>query len=94
MELIKDVTNNTIMLRFIEHDGKKFRLTYDNRSGTVVGFDHRFKAEILKDWVWETIACKEDIGFDQISPLRNKNDRIEDSKKFFNAMEKHIGLLV
>ena len=41
MKTIKEVTNNTAILRFVEHNNKKFRLTYDNRNGTTLGFDLR-----------------------------------------------------
>ena len=30
MKTIKEVTNNTAILRFVEHNNKKFKLTYDN----------------------------------------------------------------
>ena len=53
MKTIKEVTNNTAILRFVEHNNKKFKLTYDNRNGTPLGFDYRFQAEILKDWYLE-----------------------------------------
>ena len=39
MKTIKEVTNNTAIIRFIEHNNKKFKLTYDNRNGTPLGFD-------------------------------------------------------
>ena len=40
MKTIKEVTNNTAILRFVEHNNKKFKLTYDNRNGTPLGFDY------------------------------------------------------
>lgn len=49
MKTIKEVTNNTAIIRFVEHNNKKFKLTYDNRNGTPLGFDYRFKADILKE---------------------------------------------
>jgi hypothetical protein len=36
MKTIKEVTNNTAIIRFIEHNNKKFKLTYDNRNGTTL----------------------------------------------------------
>ncbi|PRM99512.1 immunoglobulin-like domain-containing protein [Aliarcobacter cryaerophilus] len=93
MKTIKEVTNNTAIIRFIEHNNKKFKLTYDNRNGTPLGFDYRFKAEILKDDTWNTIAGKNDIEFEQISYVSDKMKLIEDSKRFFKMMEEHISLM-
>ena len=45
MKTIKEVTNNSAILRFVEHNNKKFKLTYDNRNGTPLVF-YRFKAKI------------------------------------------------
>lgn len=58
MKTIKEVTNNTAIIRFVEHNNKKFKLTYDNRNGTPLGFDYRFKADILKEDTWNIIAGK------------------------------------
>ena len=58
MKTIKEVTNNTAIIRFVEHNNKKFKLTYDNRNGTPLGFDYRFKADILKEDTWNTIREK------------------------------------
>lgn len=93
MKTIKEVTNNTAILRFIEHNNKKFKLTYDNRNGTPLGFDYRFKADILKEDTWNTIAGKNDIEFEQISYVSDKTRLIEDSKRFFKMMEEHISLM-
>ncbi|QEZ88369.1 hypothetical protein ACIB15232_0174 [Aliarcobacter cibarius] len=93
MKIIKEVTNNTAIIRFVEHNNKKFKLTYDNRNGTPLGFDYRFKAEILKDDTWKTIAGKDDIEFQQISYISEKTKLIEDSKRFFKMMEEHISLM-
>lgn len=48
MKTIKEVTNNTSMLKFVEHNKKKFRLTYDNRNGVPCGFDYRFQGRNFK----------------------------------------------
>ncbi|MCT7634748.1 hypothetical protein N5U36_04745 [Aliarcobacter butzleri] len=72
---------------------KKFKLTYDNRNGTPLGFDYRFKADILKEDTWNTIAGKNDIEFEQISYVSDKTRLIEDSKRFFKMMEEHISLM-
>lgn len=93
MKTIKEVTNNTAIIRFIEHNNKKFKLTYDNRNGTPLGFDYRFKADILKEDSWNTIAGKNDIEFEQISYVSDKTRLIEDSKRFFKMMEEHISLM-
>jgi len=93
MKTIKEVTNNTAILRFVEHNNKKFKLTYDNRNGTPLGFDYRFQAEILKDDTWKTIAGKNDISFEQISYVSDKPKLIEDSKRFFKMMQEHISLM-
>ncbi|MCT7545270.1 MULTISPECIES: hypothetical protein [Arcobacteraceae] len=93
MKTIKEVTNNTAIIRFIEHNNKKFKLTYDNRNGTPLGFDYRFKADILKEDTWNTIAGKNDIEFEQISYVSDKTRLIEDSKRFFKMMEEHISLM-
>lgn len=93
MKTIKEVTNNTAIIRFVEHNNKKFKLTYDNRNGTPLGFDYRFQAEILKDDVWKTIAGKNDIEFKEISYVSDKLRLIEDSKRFFKMMEEHISLM-
>ncbi len=93
MKTIKEVTNNTAILRFVEHNNKKFKLTYDNRNGTPLGFDYRFKAEILKDDTWNTIAGKNDIEFKEISYVSDKNRLLEDSKRFFSKMQEHISLM-
>ena len=93
MKTIKEVTNNTAILRFVEHNNKKFKLTYDNRNGTPLGFDYRFKADILKEDTWNTIAGKNDIEFEQISYVSDKTRLIEDSKRFFKMMEEHISLM-
>ncbi|RZV13395.1 hypothetical protein D3M61_07760 [Aliarcobacter butzleri] len=93
MKTIKEVTNNTAIIRFIEHNNKKFKLTYDNRNGTPLGFDYRFKADILKEDTWNTIAGKNDIEFEQISYISDKTRLIEDSKRFFKMMEEHISLM-
>ena len=92
MKTIKEVTNNTAIIRFVEHNNKKFKLTYDNRNGTPLGFDYRFKADILKEDTWNTIAGKNDIEFEQISYVSDKTRLIDDSKRFFNIMEEHISL--
>ena len=78
MKTIKEITNNTAIIRFIEHNKKKFKLTYDNRNGTPLGFDYRFQAEILKDDLWKTIAGKNDIKFEQISYVSDKTKLIEE----------------
>lgn len=52
-----------------------------------------FKAEILKDDVWVTIAGKEDIGFKEVSYVSDKQKIKEDSQKFFYMMEKHLTIL-
>ncbi|MDK2050874.1 hypothetical protein ACN2EN_09045 [Aliarcobacter lanthieri] len=93
MKTIKEVTNNTAIIRFVEHNNKKFKLTYDNRNGTPLGFDYRFKADILKEDTWNTIAGKNDIEFEQISYVSDKTRLIEDSKRFFKMMEEHISLM-
>ena len=93
MKTIKEVTNNSAILRFVEHNNKKFKLTYDNRNGTPLGFDYRFKADILKEDTWNTIAGKNDIEFEQISYVSDKTRLIEDSKRFFKMMEEHISLM-
>ena len=93
MKTIKEVTNNTTILRFVEHNNKKFKLTYDNRNGTPLGFDYRFQAEILKDDTWKTIAGKNDIEFKEISYVSDKPRLLEDSKRFFKMMEEHISLI-
>lgn len=93
MKTIKEVTNNTAIIRFVEHNNKKFKLTYDNRNGTPLGFDYRFKADILKEDSWNTIAGKNDIEFEQISYVSDKTRLIEDSKRFFKMMEEHISLM-
>ena len=93
MKTIKEVTNNTAILKFVEHNNKKFKLTYDNRNGTPLGFDYRFKADILKEDTWNTIAGKNDIEFEQISYVSDKTRLIEDSKRFFKMMEEHISLM-
>ena len=93
MKTIKEVTNNTAIIRFVEHNNKKFKLTYDNRNGTPLGFDYRFKADILKEDTWNTIAGKNDIEFEQISYVSDKMKLIEDSKRFFKMMEEHISLM-
>ena len=93
MKTIKEVTNNTAIIRFIEHNNKKFKLTYDNRNGTPLGFDYRFKADILKEDTWNTIAGKNDIEFEQILYVSDKTRLIEDSKRFFKMMEEHISLM-
>ncbi|WP_418181426.1 hypothetical protein ACNSOM_08620 [Aliarcobacter lanthieri] len=93
MKTIKEVTNNTAIIRFIEYNNKKFKLTYDNRNGTPLGFDYRFKADILKEDTWNTIAGKNDIEFEQISYVSDKTRLIEDSKRFFKMMEEHISLM-
>ena len=87
MKTIKEVTNNTAIIRFVEHNNKKFKLTYDNRNGTPLGFDYRFKADILKEDTWNTIAGKNDIEFEQISYVSDKTRLIEDSKRCFKMME-------
>ena len=93
MKTIKEVTNNTAIIRFVEHNNKKFKLTYDNWNGTPLGFDYRFKADILKEDTWNTIAGKNDIEFEQISYVSDKTRLIEDSKRFFKMMEEHISLM-
>lgn len=93
MKIIKEVTNNTAILRFVEHNNKKFKLTYDNRNGTPLGFDYRFQAEILKDDTWKTIAGKNDIEFKEISYVSDKSRLLEDSKRFFKMMQEHISLM-
>lgn len=93
MKTIKEVTNNTAIIRFVEHNNKKFKLTYDNRNGTPLGFDYRFKADILKEDTWNTIAGKNDIEFEQISYVSDKTRLLEDSKRFFKMMEEHISLM-
>ena len=93
MKTIKEVTNNTAIIRFVEHNNKKFKLTYDNRNGTPLGFDYRFKADILKEDTWNTIAGKNDIEFEQISYVSDKTRLIEDSKRFFKMIEEHISLM-
>jgi hypothetical protein len=93
MKTIKEVTINTTILRFVEHNNKKFKLTYDNRNGTPLGFDYRFQAEILKDDTWKTIAGKNDIEFKEISYVSDKSRLLEDSKRFFKMMQKHISLM-
>ena len=93
MKTIKEVTNNTAIIRFIEHNNKKFKLTYDNRNGTPLGFDYRFKADIPKEDTWYTIAGENDIEFEQISYVSDKTRLLEDSKRFFKKMEEHILLM-
>ncbi|WP_066160805.1 hypothetical protein [Aliarcobacter skirrowii] len=93
MKTIKEVTNNSAIIRFVEHNNKKFKLIYDNRNGTPLGFDYRFKADILKEDTWNTIAGKNDIEFEQISYVSDKTRLIEDSKRFFKMMEEHISLM-
>ena len=93
MKTTTEVTNNTAIIRFVEHNNKKFKLTYDNRNGTPLGFDYRFKADILKEDTWNTIAGKNDIEFEQISYVSDKTRLIEDSKRFFKMMEEHISLM-
>ena len=80
MKTIKEVTNNTAIIRFVEHNNKKFKLTYDNRNGTPLGFDYRFKADILKEDTWNTIAGKNDIEFEQISYVSDKTRLLENLK--------------
>lgn len=93
MKTIKEVTNNSAILRFVEHNNKKFKLTYDNRNGTPLGFDYRFQAEILKDDTWKTIAGKNDIEFKEISYLSDKPRLLEDSERLFKVMEAHLLLM-
>ena len=93
MKTIKEITNNTAILRFVERNNKKFKLTYNNRNGSPLGFDYRFQAEILKDDTWKTIAGKNDISFEQISYVSDKPKLIEDSKRFFKMMEEHLSLM-
>ena len=93
MKIIKEVANNSAILRFVEHNNKKFKLTYDNRNGTPLGFDYRFQAELLKDDVWKTIAGKNDIEFKEISYVSDKPRLLEDSKRFFKMMEEHLSLM-
>ena len=93
MKIIKEVANNSAILRFVEHNNKKFKLTYDNRNGTPLGFDYRFQAELLKDDVWKTIAGKNDIEFKEISYVSDKPRLLEDSKRFFKMMEEHLSLI-
>ncbi|MCT7521249.1 hypothetical protein [Aliarcobacter cryaerophilus] len=93
MKTIKEVTNNTAIIRFVEHNNKKFKLTYDNRNGTPLGFDYRFKADILKEDSWNTIAGKNDIEFEQISYVSDKTRLLEDSKRFFKKLEEHISIM-
>lgn len=93
IKTLKQVENKTSIIKLIEYKDKKFRMTYDNRNGTPLGFDYRFKTEILKEDVWVTIAGKNDISFKEISYVSDKVKLLEDSKKFFLMMEEHILLL-
>lgn len=93
MKTLKEISNNTEFLKFVEHKKKKFKLTYNNRNGVPLGFDYRFQAEILKDDIWNVIAGKNDIGFKEISYVSEKEKIKEDSELFFKNMEKHIMIL-
>lgn len=93
MTIKKEVMNKTAIIRFIEHDKKKFKLTYDNHNGRPLGIDYRFQLEILKDDLWITIANKNDIEFKEISYKSNRSKLIEDSRKFFTLMQEHIRLI-
>lgn len=93
MRFLKEVKKNTKTTRFIEHSGKKFRMTYDNRNGSPMGFDYRFQAEILKDDVWVTIAGMDDVGFCEISYVHEESKRKKDADEFFMLLQEHIELL-
>lgn len=94
MEVIKDTHHNTTFIRFIKHNNNMFRLTYDNRNGSPLGFDYRFQAEIKNsDNLWKVIAGTSDIGFHPISYVSDIKERQNDAKRFFNLMCEHIILI-
>ena len=93
MKILKTTHIDNTSIQFVEHNRKKFKLHYNNRNGVPLGFDSRFKAQILKDDVWVTIAGKTDIGFTPVSYICIISERINDSEVFFELMRNHIELL-
>lgn len=93
MKLLKEVTNDTAHLQFIEHNGLKFKLEYDPQNYCAVAGTRSFYAAILKDGVWVKIAHSNDIGFKSISGLFTDAQRKADAAKFFQLMKEHIEML-
>jgi len=94
MKIVKEVKNGTTFTRFVEHNKNMFRLIYDNRNGVPLGFDSRFQAQIkTSDSLWNTIAGKNDLGFNPISYVSSQEQRERDANTFFKLMQEHIELI-
>ena len=95
MKVIKDMNMGTQYIRLIvSKNGRKFKLIYDNRPGVPLGFDYRFKAELLEpDGSYRNVAGKHDIGFQPISYTADHCERAADAQRFFAMMEEHLVLM-
>ena len=86
-------TSSNKEVRFVEHNDRKFRITYDNKNGEPMGFDSRFKCEVMQNDSWKVIAGKDDIEFSQISYLAPVLNLTKDKHNFMMLMQDHIEML-
>ena len=90
MRLIGQVCNGTMFNRVIEHKNRNFKLRYDNKRNVPLGFDKRFRVEVLKDNKWETVGGKDKVRFEEIYHGKSHEEREQDADKFFDLMTNYI----
>lgn len=94
MKHLKDSNHGNDYKRFVEHNGKKFRITHNQRNGSPLGFDTRFKIEVMTLDGWKIIAGKADVDFLIKSCYTNSDLHLHnEALEFFKACEAHIELL-
>lgn len=76
--------------RIIEHKNRNFRLTYDNQRNVPLGFDKRFKVEVLEHGKWKIVGGKDKVRFEEIYHGKSHEEREQDADKFFDLMSDYL----
>lgn len=90
MRLIGQVCDGSMFNRVIEHKNRLFKLTYDNKCHTPLGFDKRFKFEVLENNRWKVVGGKDKVRFEEIYHGKSHEEREQDADKFFDLITDYI----
>ncbi len=92
IEIIHDFSwNGRLAQKIIKINGKKFKIEYDNRNGSPLGFDYRFSSSVMDDnGTWKYVAETKEINYMPCSYVCDEDKRKQDAINFIDAMQKHL----
>lgn len=91
MEILKTIKQGAVKLQFVDIEGHKFRLHYEQQERC--SSPSHFRADVLtKENGWVAVAGKEDIAF-EVAKSGNPHTHEENATEFFTAMRYHLKML-